>query len=96
LRQYLDAGRGWDNLFHMNNLSMTARNLFNATIALVSGLLVAAAIAFGAVALAITGLIIGLAGAIVARTRPAQRRPAVITLNARRTGRGWSVDPSDR
>jgi hypothetical protein len=80
----------------MHSLNTTARNIFNATIALVSGLLVAAAIAFGAVALAITGLVIGLAGAILARTRPSQHRHAVITLNARRTGRGWSVDTSGR
>jgi hypothetical protein len=80
----------------MQHFSTTARNFFNATIALVSGLLVAAAIAFGAVALAITGLVIGLAGAIFARTRPSQPRRAVITLNAHRTGRGWSVDPTQR
>jgi hypothetical protein len=79
----------------MHSLSTTARTLFHATIAAVSGLFIAAAIVFGAVALAITGLVIGIAGALTARTRP-QRRPAVITLNARRTGRGWSVDPSDR
>jgi hypothetical protein len=79
----------------MQDLSTTARNVFHATIAAVSGLFIAAAIVFGAVALAITGLVIGLAGALTARTRP-HRRPAVITLNATRTGRGWSVDPSDR
>jgi hypothetical protein len=79
----------------MQNLSATARNVFHSVIAAVSAIFIAAAIVFGAVALAITGLVIGLAGALTARVRPA-RRPAVVTLNAVRTGRGWSVDPSDR
>jgi hypothetical protein len=79
----------------MNNINTTAKTVFHAAVATVSGLFIAAAIVFGAVALALTGLVIGLAGALTARTRP-QRRPAVVTLNAVRTGRGWSVDPANR
>lgn len=79
----------------MNNLSHTAKTVFHATVATVSGLFIAAAVVFGAIALAFTGLLIGIAGALISRTKPHQR-PAVITLNATRTGRGWSVDPSDR
>jgi hypothetical protein len=79
----------------MHTTSATFQKMFHSIVAAVSGLFIAAALLFGAVALAITGLVIGLAGALTARTRP-QRRPAVITLNATRTGRGWSVDPSDR
>lgn len=79
----------------MNNVSSTARAMMNATIATVSGLFIAAAVVFGAVALAVAGLMIGLAGALTAHRRP-QRRPATVTLNATRHGRGWIVDPSDR
>jgi hypothetical protein len=89
------VGDGWDNLSFMNSLNTTAKTMFHAAVATVSALFIAAAILFGAVALALTGLVIGLAGALTARTRP-QRRPAVITLNAVRTGRGWSVDSSNR
>jgi hypothetical protein len=80
----------------MNSLSSTARNLLHAAIATVSGLFIAAAVVFGAIALAFAGLMIGVAGALMARARPHQPRAAIITLNARRTGRGWSVDPLDR
>jgi hypothetical protein len=79
----------------MRPQATTVRNLIHATVATVSGLFIAAAVIFGAVALAFTGLVIGLAGALISRTRP-QQRPAVVTLNATRTARGWSVDPSDR
>jgi hypothetical protein len=77
------------------SIPTTARNLFHASIATASGLLIAGAVVFGAVALAVTGLIIGFAGALTSRLRP-RPKPAVITLNATRTGRGWIVDPSDR
>jgi hypothetical protein len=79
----------------MTSLSTTARTIFNTTIAAVSGLFIASAVIFGAVALAAAGLIIGLAGALTAHMRP-QPKPAVVTLNATRTGRGWIIDPSDR
>lgn len=92
---HLDVRARWDNLVFMHILNVTARKLVHATVATVSGLFIVAAIVFSAAALALTGLVIGLAGALTAGTRP-QRRPAVITLNATRTGRGWSVDPSDR
>ena len=73
----------------------TARNIVDAVIATVSGLFIAAAVAFGIVALAVAGLMIGAAGALASRLRPHPRQ-AVVTLNATRTGRGWIVDPSDR
>lgn len=79
----------------MMSLPATARNLVHATIATVSGLFITAAVAFGIVALAVAGLMIGFAGALASKLRP-QRQPAVATLNATRTGRGWIVDPSDR
>jgi hypothetical protein len=79
----------------MNALSSTARNFVNAAIATISGLFIASAVVFGAMALAFAGLIIGLVGALTAHMRP-QPRPATITLNATRSGRGWIIDPSDR
>lgn len=77
------------------SIPTTARNLFSVAIAGVSALLIGAAVVFGAMALAATGLVIGFAGALTSRLRP-RPKPAVITLNATRTGRGWVVDPSDR
>lgn len=79
----------------MMSVHTTARNLVHAVIATVSGLFIAAAVVFGVVALAVAGLMIGLAGAVMSQLRPRQK-PAVVTLNATRTGRGWVVDPSDR
>jgi hypothetical protein len=79
----------------MTSISTTARTVFHATVATISGLFIAAAIVLGAVAIAFAGLLIGLAGALTSRAS-LNRRPAVVTLNATRTGRGWSVDPSDR
>ena len=73
----------------------TARTLFHAAVATLSGLFIAAAVVFGALALAVAGLMIGFAGALASHLRP-RKRTAVITLNATRTGRGWIVDPSDR
>ncbi len=69
--------------------------MFQSTIALVSGLLIVAALFFGMMAMAIAGLVIGFAGAVLANFRQPDTRP-VVTLEARRTGRGWSVDPSGR
>jgi hypothetical protein len=95
LQLLLDETRFRDNLVLMNTLSNTARTIIHATIATVSGLFIAAAVVFGAVALAVAGLMIGLAGALTSHLRP-QQRPATVTLNATRSGRGWIVDPSDR
>jgi hypothetical protein len=95
LQLLLDDRRIRDNLLHMNALSTTARTFAHATIATVSGLFIAAAVVFGAMALAVAGLMIGLAGALTSRLR-AQERAAPVTLTARRNGRGWIVDPSDR
>ena len=69
--------------------------MFQSTLALVSGLLIVSALFFGVMAMAIAGLVIGFAGAVLANFRPPEPR-AVVTLEARRTGRGWSVDPSGR
>jgi hypothetical protein len=79
----------------MMSVPTTARNVIHAAIATVSGLFIAAAVVFGAMALAVAGLMIGFAGALTSRLRP-RRREAVVTLNATRTGRGWIIDPSDR
>lgn len=84
-----------DNLFGMNTLPSAAKTLINAVIATVSGLFIASAVVFGAMALAIAGLVIGLVGALAAHMRP-QVRPATVTLNATRSGRGWIINPSDR
>ncbi len=73
----------------------SARSLIHAVIATVSGLCIAAAVVFGAMALAVAGLIIGVAGALSSRLKP-QPKVSVITLNATKTGRGWIVDPSGR
>jgi methenyltetrahydromethanopterin cyclohydrolase len=80
----------------MTRLSFTARNMFHAVVATVSGLFIASAVVFGALALAVAGLLIGIAGALSARVRTHTQRPAVVTLTARKTGRGWSVDPYER
>jgi hypothetical protein len=69
--------------------------MFQSTIALVSGLLIVSALFFGVMAMAIAGLLIGFAGAVLASFRQPEAR-AVVALEARRTGRGWSVDPSGR
>ena len=79
----------------MRSLSHTARAMFQSTIALVSGLLIVSALFFGVMAMAIAGLLIGFAGAVLASFRQPEAR-AVVALEARRTGRGWSVDPSGR
>ena len=73
----------------------SARNLVHATIATVSGLFIALAVVFGAVALAVAGLMIGLAGAMSSHLR-AKPKSAQITLTAKRRGHGWIIDPSDR
>ena len=81
----------------MHAISDTARLVVQSTIALVSGILIVGALAFGAVALAVTGLVIGFVGAILSCIRPPENaRHAVVTLEAQRTGRGWSVDTSSR
>lgn len=77
----------------MINVPSQARLLFQAIVVTVSGLFIAAAVLFGAIALAFAGLLIGCAGALAGRVKP-QPRAAIITLNATRTGRGWSVDPT--
>lgn len=69
--------------------------MFQSSVALVSGLLIVSALFFGVMAMAIAGLVIGFAGAVLANFRPPETR-AVVTLEARRSGRGWSVDPSGR
>jgi hypothetical protein len=69
--------------------------MLQSSIALISGLLIAAAVVFGMMALAVAGLLIGFAGAVLANFRAPQHR-AVVTLEARRTGRGWSVDTTGR
>jgi hypothetical protein len=92
----LDETRGRDNLFVMMSMPTTARSIFQAIVATVSGLFIASAVVFGAMALAVAGLLIGLAGALTSHLRPRTRQTAVVTLNATRTGRGWIVDPSDR
>ena len=79
----------------MTSVPATARTIVYAAIATVSGLFIAVAVIFGAMALTAAGLIIGFAGALTAQLRP-RPKPAVVTLNATRTGRGWIVDPSDR
>jgi hypothetical protein len=71
--------------------------MLHTAIATTSGLLIGVAVVFGAMALAVTGLVIGFAGALTSHLRPRPSpKPAVVTLNATRTGRGWTVDPSDR
>lgn len=95
LHLLLDEQPSSDNLNFMMSIPSTARTIVHAAIATVSGLFIAAAVVFGAMALAIAGLFIGLAGALSSRIRP-QAKPAVVTLNATRTGRGWIVDPTDR
>jgi hypothetical protein len=79
----------------MMSVPNAARTIFHTAIATISGLFIAAAVAFGVVALAVAGLLIGFAGALTSHLRPRQN-VAVVTLNASRTGRGWIVDPSDR
>lgn len=79
----------------MRSLSHTARAVFQSGIALVSGLLIVSALFFGVMAMAIAGFVIGFAGAVLANFRSPDNR-AIVTLEARRTGRGWSVDPSGR
>ena len=69
--------------------------MLHSTVALISGLLIVSAVGFGMMALAFAGLIIGFAGAVLANFRTPPRR-AVVTLEARRTGRGWSVDTTGR
>jgi type IV secretory pathway VirB3-like protein len=59
--------------------------MFQSTIALVSGLLIVAALFFGMMAMAIAGLVIGFAGAVLANFRQPETR-AVVTLEARRMG----------
>jgi hypothetical protein len=95
LHLLLDETARSDNLSIMMSVQSSARNLVYAVTTTVSGLFIATAIVFGAVALAVAGLMIGLAGAITAHFRP-RHKPAIVTLNATRTGRGWIVDPSDR
>jgi hypothetical protein len=79
----------------MTNVLSSARSFLHAATVTLSGLFIASAVVFGIMALAFAGLIIGLAGALVARLRP-QHRPVVVTLNSRRIGRGWIIDPSNR
>jgi hypothetical protein len=79
----------------MKPIPDTARNLYHAIVATVSGLFIATAVVFGAIALAMAGLVIGFAGALTASARP-RAKSANVVLNATRTGRGWIVDPSGR
>jgi hypothetical protein len=79
----------------MKPIPDTARYFYQATIATVSGLCIAAAVVFGAIALAMAGLMIGFAGALTASVRP-RAKSANVVLTATRTGRGWIVDQSGR
>ena len=79
----------------MMSLSQTARLMVQSMFALASGLLIASALLFGVMALAIFGFMIGCAGAILAHLRkPNASAHAYVTLQAHPTGRGWRVDPS--
>jgi cation transport ATPase len=79
----------------MSNLPTKLLTLVQLATVTVSGVIIATAIAFGAMAIAMVGLVIGLVGALMAMARP-RPRASYVTLTARRTGRGWVIDPTDR
>ncbi|GIU65983.1 hypothetical protein [Candidatus Phycosocius spiralis] len=79
----------------MDFLPQSAKNFYQRIFALVSGLLIASALLFGVVALAICGFLIGCAGAISARMRkPDVSALAYVTRHTYPSGRGWRIDPS--
>jgi hypothetical protein len=83
------------NLTGMTNLPTLARRIFHASIVLVSGLVIVLAVGFGFVAFVATALMIGLAGVVAGRVKPSYRTAPLI-LEARRSGRGWIINPPPR
>jgi hypothetical protein len=77
----------------MIKLPHIARCALHACAVLVSGVVIVLAVGFGFVAFVAAALMIGLAGVVVSQLKP-QYREAPLLLKARRSGRGWIVDPS--